>query len=67
MVLKINGKAEILPGKMLTLEELVAGMGLKPERIVIELNLKIVPRESWPGVRIQDNDSIEIVSFVGGG
>ncbi len=67
MMVKINGRPETLPQKVLTLEELVAGMGLNPERLVIEHNLEIVPREAWPGIRIQGNDNIEIVSFVGGG
>lgn len=67
MLVRINGTREELSEKITNLEELIAKMDLKPERIVIEHNHTVIPRDTWPDTRIQDNDSIEIVSFVGGG
>lgn len=66
MIIKMNGKNEEV-GKISSLEELVIGKGLSPERIVVEHNLKIIPREFWAKTSIQEKDSLEIVSFVGGG
>jgi len=40
---------------------------LKPSQVVIEVNLRIIPREQWPQISLQDKDYIEIISFVGGG
>jgi thiamine biosynthesis protein ThiS len=66
MNLTINGKQESIE-KPLTLEALVAAKNLCPEKIVVEHNLRIVARGDWSKVTLGDKDSIEIVSFVGGG
>lgn len=66
MKLKINGKDVFVNSKK-TLGELLLEKGLHPERVVVEHNLKIMPREDWDKTTLGDNDTIEIVSFVGGG
>ena len=66
MKLKINGKDVSVSSKK-TLGELLLEKGLHPERIVVEHNLKIVPKEEWAKIPLSENDNIEIVSFVGGG
>jgi len=40
---------------------------MKPDRVAIELNREIVPREQWPETPLHDGDRLEIVHFVGGG
>ena len=66
MNIKINGKVEKLE-RPSTVEALVSGKGLCADRIVIEHNRRIVPKEEWAGIILREDDSIEIVSFVGGG
>ena len=66
MKLKINGK-DVAVSRKKTLGELLSGKGLHPGKIVVEHNLKIVPKEEWHKIALNDNDSVEIVSFVGGG
>lgn len=66
MRVKINGN-DVSVGVEKTLEELILEKGLHPERIVVEHNLRIVPREEWPKTALNNNDTVEIVSFVGGG
>jgi thiamine biosynthesis protein ThiS len=66
VILKINGKEEIL-GKEMTLTGLIEDKGLNGRNIVIERNLEIVPRETWGEVDVKEGDSIEIISFTGGG
>ena len=66
MKVRINGVDERISEATLTLEQLIADRGLSPKKVVIELNLSIVPREQWPQLTLQDAASIEIVSFVGG-
>ena len=66
MNIKLNGKLETLDG-LGTLSDLIARRGLIPERIVIEHNERIISREEWGSVRLAESDTIEIVSFVGGG
>ena len=66
MNLTINGEARILfPAA--TLSALVEQLGMKSDRVAIELNRAIVPRERWPETSLQDGDRLEIVHFVGGG
>ncbi|SEM43306.1 sulfur carrier protein [Syntrophus gentianae] len=67
MRVRINGREENLPDGLVSLQELVENRGLVPERVVVEVNLQVISREDWPTVRLQEEDSIEIVSFVGGG
>ena len=66
MKLQINGEAKSLDGP-LTLAALISQMGLKPDRVAVELNRDIVPREQWAQTNLADGDRLEIVHFVGGG
>ncbi len=66
MKLKINGKPHELSGPM-SLLELIRGKNLDPEKIVIEHNNQIIDRQNLGQITVNQNDSIEIVSFVGGG
>ena len=50
-----------------TLTALVEQLGMKPDRVAIELNREIVPRDQWSQTRLNEGDRLEIVHFVGGG
>ncbi|MGD0601522.1 MAG: sulfur carrier protein ThiS [Terriglobales bacterium] len=65
MNLTINGEKQPCPDK--TLAALVERLGMKPDRLAIELNREIVPRDQWPQTPLHDGDQLEIVHFVGGG
>lgn len=67
MKVRINGKEEEITENSLTLQELINNRGLSPGKIVVEVNLQIIPRDQWPRINLKNNDSIEIISFVGGG
>ena len=66
MKLKINGKDVSISTKK-TLDELLSEKGLDPGRVVVEYNLRIVTKEEWREITLGDDDTVEIVSFVGGG
>ncbi len=66
MQLTINGENKILEN-VTTLASLVEQLGMKADRLAIELNLEIVPRAAWPATQLNDGDKLEIVHFVGGG
>ena len=40
---------------------------LELKKIVVEYNKEILSRENWEETVLKDNDSLEIISFVGGG
>ncbi len=66
MTLKLNGEMRTFDGP-LTLSELLAKLEVQRERVVVELNLDIVPKERLDETSLKDGDEIEIVQFVGGG
>lgn len=50
-----------------TLAALVEMLGMKSDRVAVELNRDIVPRERWSETKLNHGDRLEIVHFVGGG
>ncbi|HET6935709.1 MAG TPA: sulfur carrier protein ThiS [Candidatus Angelobacter sp.] len=66
MTLTINGEPRDFPDG-LTLSALIAQLGMKADRVAVELNLEIVPRGSWDSTLLKNGDKLEIVHFVGGG
>ena len=64
--LKINGQEHSLEEEM-SLLKFIEKKSLKKDRIVIEYNQNIIPMERWQDVSLKEGDSLEIVSFVGGG
>lgn len=65
MNLIINGEPRSASSQ--TLSALVAELGMKPDRVAIELNREIVPRDRWLQTELKNGDQLEIVHFVGGG
>jgi thiamine biosynthesis protein ThiS len=66
MKLEINGEVRDF-GSALTLAGLVEQLGMKADRVAIELNRSIVGRERWAETSLGEGDRLEIVHFVGGG
>lgn len=66
MTLHINGEQREFPDG-LTVAALVAQLGMKPDRVAVELNLEIVPRTQWEVTSLKSGDKLEVVHFVGGG
>ncbi len=66
MNLTINGEQRTF-GELPTVAALVEALGMKGDRIAVELNHDIVPRTRWSETTIREGDRLEIVHFVGGG
>lgn len=66
MTLTINGETREFTD-ISTLSDLVSHLGMKPDRVAIELNRELVGRSRWPETQLSDGDKLEIVHFVGGG
>ncbi len=65
MKLVINGEEKSVAAS--DVAALIAELGMKGDRVAVELNREIVPRPSWPQAALHDGDKLEIVHFVGGG
>ena len=64
-MVKVNGTELDIAGKTLT--EYLATTNYDMKRIATELNGDIVPKATYAETVLKDGDSVEIVSFVGGG
>jgi thiamine biosynthesis protein ThiS len=69
MTIQINGQEKSFPDapRPFSLAALVEILGMKPDRVAIELNRDIVPRDRWAETRLNEGDRLEVVHFVGGG
>jgi sulfur carrier protein len=50
-----------------TISALIAQLSMKPDRVAVELNRELVPRDRWTSTQLSEGDRLEIVHFVGGG
>lgn len=66
MKLRINGEERTFPD-LASLDALLAQLGMKADRVAVELNREIVARAKWSETPLRDGDQLEIVHFVGGG
>ena len=64
-MVKVNGVAMELAGK--TVAQYLATTNYDPKRIAVERNGEIVFKSQYSETVLEDGDSLEIVSFVGGG
>ena len=64
-MVKINGEELNITGK--TVAQLLAESGYDIKRVAVELNGDILPKAQFDSTVLQDGDSVEVVSFVGGG
>jgi sulfur carrier protein len=69
MKLHINGEERDFSDAdtLSTLAALIEILGMKADRVAVELNRDIVPRDRWVATQLNDGDRLEIVHFVGGG
>ena len=70
MKIHLNGEERAIadqPSGSYTLAQLVESLSMKPDRVAVELNREIAPRDRWSRTELKDGDRLEIVHFVGGG
>lgn len=63
--IRINGEDRTVASS--TIEALLSELKLEGKKVAVELNKKIIRRDTYNETVITDGDSVEIVNFVGGG
>ena len=63
---KINGQI-VDKEKKTTIQQYLQAQNHKTDRVAVELNGQILPRSAYEQQEIKAEDTLEIVSFVGGG
>ncbi|RGO25687.1 sulfur carrier protein ThiS [Dorea sp. OM02-2LB] len=66
MKVTVNGK-EILMEEEKNVEQYLKECGYQMKRIAVELNGDILPKYQYSETMLKDGDSMEVVTFVGGG
>jgi sulfur carrier protein len=66
VILTINGDERTFES-VSSVSDLVAQLGMKSDRVAVELNRELVPRDRWFATNLSEGDKLEIVHFVGGG
>jgi sulfur carrier protein len=64
--IQLNGK-KVKIQRNLSIKDLIKKYRLKENKIAIELNGTILPKDHYKNKRVKNNDKIEIVQFIGGG
>ena len=69
LTLMVNGETrELDPAPApATLAAVVAQLANNPQLVVAEHNGVIAPRSRWDSILVKDDDTLEIVTIVGGG
>ncbi len=50
-----------------TVAQLLHDLEIRPDRVVVELNLEILERPDFERRPLREGDRVEIISFIGGG
>jgi thiamine biosynthesis protein ThiS len=66
LAITLNGEPRTVPGGS-TVASLIRDLGLKTDRVAVEMNRTIVTRTAWEGTEIPAAAKIEVVHLVGGG
>ncbi|MFQ5863119.1 MAG: sulfur carrier protein ThiS [Candidatus Brocadiales bacterium] len=66
MRLIVNSETGIYPDGI-TVQELLDSLGISNRPVAVELNRKVIPRDKLKERLLREDDSLEIVTFVGGG
>lgn len=65
MLIKVNGKQYTTEKE--TISQLLEELGIMPERVAVEVNMRIIKKTDFQSFPLSDGDVLEIVNFVGGG
>jgi len=66
MTVTLNGESKQIENSI-TVSGLLESLQIEPARVAVEVNLKIIKKADYPSHQLNEGDSVEIVSFVGGG
>ncbi len=64
--MKINGK-EVALEQEITLDDLMESQGFDIRKIAVMKNGEIIPKADYSQTIVNNEDSLEVVNFVGGG
>ena len=67
MQLTVNGQIRQVAGTTQTAADLLGELDIKRERVAVVINESVVRRAELADTKLNDGDTIEIITMVGGG
>lgn len=64
--MRVNGKDFSIEG-LSTITSLLNKLNISEEKVVVELNKEIFLKEDYSKINLKEDDTVEVISFVGGG
>jgi thiamine biosynthesis protein ThiS len=64
--IRVNGEPHSIT-LGITIVDLLTQLGLRPDRVAVEMNRAIVKQPQWAETEVPPGAELEIVQFVGGG
>ena len=64
--IRLNGKSKVIHENY-KIQSLLSDLKIPLKKVAIELNQEILDKKKLNKIKIQKNDKIEIVHFIGGG
>ena len=64
--IKINGKKILINNKE-KLSKILQDLKIPIKKVAIEINREIIIKKKLNSIKVKENDTIEIVHFIGGG
>ena len=64
--IKINGKKTLINDKE-KLSKILQDLKIPIKKVAIEMNREIIIKKKLNSIKVKENDTIEIVHFIGGG
>ncbi|HET7318998.1 MAG TPA: sulfur carrier protein ThiS [Nitrospirota bacterium] len=66
MNISLNGEKKTVPDNI-TVMGLLEFLNIQHQRVAVELNMQIVKKDKYSVTSVREGDSLEVVSFMGGG
>jgi len=66
ITITLNGDPRTIEGDA-HLAALIAQLKMRPQRIAVEINRRVVPKSDYGATILRAGDEVEIINFVGGG
>ena len=65
MQITLNG--QLTATAVLTLFDMIIEQGFAPDAVIAEVNFELIKRDRWQQHLLREGDTVELLSFVGGG
>ncbi|MGB5685810.1 MAG: sulfur carrier protein ThiS [Candidatus Electrothrix sp.] len=61
----LNGEQTVISSQ--SLHAMIVEKGFDPDTVIAEVNLQLIKKNDWEQTSLNQGDTVELLSFVGGG